>query len=91
MHTSGFSCHTPAADTIKWALLETLYLVDIFHIVYDSICAPPPGPTLSTSESSVLPHPEDVPGIATSIVYAPNCSVEKLLQRGTVTTIMKHE
>ena len=42
MHTSGFSCHIPAVDIIKGALLETFYLVDVFHMVYEAICAPPP-------------------------------------------------
>ena len=27
---------------IKWAWLETLYLMDVFHVVYEAICAPPP-------------------------------------------------
>ena len=30
----------PAADMIKWVLLETLYLVDVFQVVYEAICAP---------------------------------------------------
>ena len=38
----SFSCHIPAADMIKWAWLETLHLVDIFRVVYEVICAPPP-------------------------------------------------
>ena len=37
-----FSCHSPAADIIKGALLETLPLVDVFRVVDEAICAPPP-------------------------------------------------
>ena len=44
--------------------------------------------SLSTLESSVL-QPEDIPGVAASIVHAANHSVEELLQRSTLTTIMK--
>ena len=35
----AFSCHIPAADMIKWAWLETLYLV---AVVYEVICGAPP-------------------------------------------------
>ena len=42
MHTSGSSCHTPAADVIEWEWLVIFYLMDIFHVVYKVICAPPP-------------------------------------------------
>ena len=31
--------NTPAVDMIKWVLLETLHLMDVFH---EEICAPPP-------------------------------------------------
>ena len=41
MYTSGFSCHTPPADMIKWVWLENLYLVDVFHVVYEVICVSP--------------------------------------------------
>ena len=47
--------------------------------------------SLSTSESSVLPQPDNIPGVATSILHAANCSVKELLQRGASTTIMKRE
>ena len=36
------SCHTPAADKIKWEWLVIFYLIDVFHVVYKIICAPLP-------------------------------------------------
>ena len=47
--------------------------------------------SLSTSESSVLLQPEDVPVVVTSIVHPGNCFVEELVRRGALTTIMKRE
>ena len=42
MHTSSSSCHTPAADVIEWEWLVIFYLMDVFHVVYKVVCAPPP-------------------------------------------------
>ena len=39
---SGFSCHTPAADMIEGTWVGIFYLMDVFHVVYKVICAPPP-------------------------------------------------
>ena len=33
METSGSSCYTPAADTIKWVWLDILYLMHVFYVV----------------------------------------------------------
>ena len=33
MNTSGSSCHTPAADMIKWAWLDKLYLMHVLYVV----------------------------------------------------------
>ena len=38
LHTSGSSCHTPAADVLEWEWLVIFYLMDVFYKV---ICAPP--------------------------------------------------
>ena len=38
-HTSGSSCHTPAADVI---VLGIFNLIDVFHVVYKVSCTPPP-------------------------------------------------
>ena len=42
MNTSSSSCHTLAADVIKWAWLYTLYLMHVLYVVYVAIGAPPP-------------------------------------------------
>ena len=42
MNTSGSSCHTPAADVIKWAWLDMLCLMHVPYVVYVAIGAPPP-------------------------------------------------
>ena len=40
MHTSGCSCHTPAADMESgWGIF---YLMDVFYVVYKEICTPQP-------------------------------------------------
>ena len=39
MHTSG---HTPAVDVTEWEWLVIFYLIDVFHVFYKVICAPPP-------------------------------------------------
>ena len=33
MDTSGFSCHTPAADMIEWLWFGIWYLMDVIHVV----------------------------------------------------------
>ena len=42
MHTSGSSCHTLAADVIRWAWLNILYLMHVLYVVYVAIGTPPP-------------------------------------------------
>ena len=42
MNTSGSSCYTLAADVIKWAWLDILYLMHVLYVVYVAIGAPPP-------------------------------------------------
>ena len=54
MNTSGSSCYTLAADVIKWAWLDILYLV---HVLYVAIGAPPP--TLLVYYLNVIAHVSD--------------------------------
>ena len=42
MNTSGSSCHTLAADVIKWAWLDILHLMHVLYVVYVATGAPPP-------------------------------------------------
>ena len=32
-NTSGFSCHTPVADVIKWVWYDLFYLMEAFYVV----------------------------------------------------------
>ena len=54
----------PLTSTLLWnfykgALLETLYLVDVFHVVYE---APPISGTLATVDYSLMPRPHPLQG-----------------------------